>query len=33
MAAAVNRLIELKGGFVVVSDGTVRAELAPRSPA
>jgi adenine deaminase len=28
MAAAVNRLIELKGGFVVVSDGTVRAELA-----
>jgi adenine deaminase len=28
MAAAVNRLIALQGGFVVVSDGTVRAELA-----
>jgi adenine deaminase len=28
MAAAVNRIIELKGGFVVVSDGKVRAELA-----
>ncbi len=27
MALAVNRLIALKGGFVVVSDGTVRAEL------
>ncbi len=28
MAAAVNRLIEIQGGFAVVSDGTVRAELA-----
>jgi adenine deaminase len=28
MAAAVNRIIELKGGFVVVSDGKVSAELA-----
>jgi adenine deaminase len=28
MAAAVNRIIELKGGFVVVSDGKVLAELA-----
>ena len=28
MAAAVNRLREIQGGFVVVSDGTVRAELA-----
>ena len=28
MAAAVNRIIALKGGFVVVSDGEVRAELA-----
>jgi adenine deaminase len=28
MAAAVNRLVELQGGFAVVSDGTVRAELA-----
>ena len=28
MAAAVNRLIEMKGGFVVVSGGEVRAELA-----
>jgi adenine deaminase len=27
MAAAVNRLREIQGGFVVVSDGTVRAEL------
>ena len=28
MAAAVNRLREIQGGFVVVSDGAVRAELA-----
>jgi adenine deaminase len=28
MAAAVNRLIELQGGFAVASDGVVRAELA-----
>jgi adenine deaminase len=28
MAAAVNRLIEMQGGFAVVSDGAVRAELA-----
>ena len=28
MAAAVNRIIELKGGFVVASDGEIRAELA-----
>jgi adenine deaminase len=28
MAAAVNRLIEIQGGFAVVSDGSVRAELA-----
>ncbi|MFC4172202.1 adenine deaminase [Microvirga sp. GCM10011540] len=28
MAVAVNRLREIQGGFVVVSDGTVRAELA-----
>ncbi len=28
MAAAVNRLVAIKGGFVVVSDGEVRAELA-----
>lgn len=28
MAAAVNRLREIQGGFVVVSDGTVHAELA-----
>ena len=28
MAVAVNRLIELKGGFVVVSEGEVRAEIA-----
>jgi adenine deaminase len=28
MAVAVNRLIELKGGFVVAADGAVRAELA-----
>lgn len=28
MAAAVNRLVELKGGFVVVQGGEVRAELA-----
>jgi adenine deaminase len=28
MALAVNRLHEIQGGFVVVSDGTVRAELA-----
>lgn len=28
MAAAVNRLREIQGGFVVVSDGVVRAELA-----
>ncbi len=28
MAVAVNRLIELKGGFVVVNNGEVRAELA-----
>jgi adenine deaminase len=28
MAAAVNRIIALQGGFVVVSEGTVRAELA-----
>jgi adenine deaminase len=27
MAAAVNRLIEIQGGFAVVSDGEVRAEL------
>jgi adenine deaminase len=27
MAAAVNRLIEIRGGFTVVSDGAVRAEL------
>jgi adenine deaminase len=27
MAAAVNRLLEIQGGFVVASDGTVRAEL------
>ena len=27
MAAAVNRLIEMQGGFVVVCDGAVRAEL------
>ena len=27
MAAAVNRLIAMQGGFVVVSDGAVRAEL------
>lgn len=28
MAAAVNRVIEIQGGFTVVSDGVVRAELA-----
>jgi adenine deaminase len=28
MATAVNRIIQLKGGFVVVSEGEVRAELA-----
>ncbi len=28
MAAAVNRLVAIKGGFVVISDGEVRAELA-----
>ena len=28
MAAAVNRIIELQGGFVVAADGEVRAELA-----
>jgi len=28
MAIAVNRLIELRGGFVVVSDATIRAEMA-----
>jgi adenine deaminase len=28
MAVAVNRLIELRGGFVVAADGEVRAELA-----
>jgi adenine deaminase len=28
MASAVNRLVELQGGFAVVSDGMVRAELA-----
>jgi adenine deaminase len=28
MAAAVNRIIELKGGFVVASGGEIRAELA-----